>query len=242
MKIRLLSDLHFEFHKDAGKSFVESLDPTGCDVLVVAGDLCDQKTGIIQSISLLCKRFKRVVYVNGNHELYGSDRGKLHTALRTAQDRNPNLTCLQNDVAIIDGKRFLGTTLWFPKTRLAALQAATWSDFLSIRGFSKWVYEENAKAVQFLRRELREGDIVVTHYLPTFRSVHPRFAAVSSNCFYVCDLEELIVEAKPTLWMHGHTHLSMDVQIGPTRILNNPFGYVGHDMNPKFDENLTIEV
>ena len=34
MRIQLLSDLHFEFHRDNGRSFVESLDPDGVDVLV----------------------------------------------------------------------------------------------------------------------------------------------------------------------------------------------------------------
>jgi predicted phosphodiesterase len=39
MHIQLLSDLHFEFHADHGQSFVESLDPRGVDVLVLAGDI-----------------------------------------------------------------------------------------------------------------------------------------------------------------------------------------------------------
>ena len=42
------------------------------------------------------------------------------------------------------------------------------SDFSVIRDFQSWVYEENARAVTFFRRELREGDVVVTHHLPSF--------------------------------------------------------------------------
>ena len=39
MRLQLLSDLHFEFHRDGGRSFVDSLDPGGIDVLVLAGDI-----------------------------------------------------------------------------------------------------------------------------------------------------------------------------------------------------------
>lgn len=241
MQIRLISDLHFETQEDGGRSFVDGLDPAGCDVLVVAGDLTKQTAGIIPAISMLCQRFPRVVYVCGNHEYYGADRGKVNTALRIAQQRNPNLRHLNNDILVIDGQRILGSTLWFPQTKLARLQAAVWSDFRAIRGFSKWVYEENQKAVTFFRRELREGDIVVTHHLPTFLSVHPKYAASVENCFYVTDLEELITERKPALWMHGHTHESMDMRIGSTRVVCNPFGYVG-DLNPRYTDGLTLEV
>lgn len=241
-KIRLLSDLHFEFHKDAGESFVESLDASGCDVLVVAGDLCDEKTGIAKSISKLCKKFKRVLYVTGNHELYGSNRNSLVASLRESVRSNPNLTWLQNERAVIDGKRFLGTTLWFPPTGPAKSQSDYWSDFLHIEDFSSWVYKENAKALEFLRRELAEGDIVITHYLPTYLSVHPKYADASTNCFFVCPLDELIAERKPAVWLHGHAHESVDARLGQTRIACNPFGYAGFQLNLKFDENFTIEV
>ncbi len=38
MKVLVLSDLHLEFHKDDGLSFIESLN-TDVDVLVLAGDI-----------------------------------------------------------------------------------------------------------------------------------------------------------------------------------------------------------
>ncbi len=87
-----------------------------------------------------------------------------------------------------------------------------------------------------------EGDIVITHYLPSFRSVHPKFAAEPTNCFFVCDVEDLIVERQPALWLHGHTHESADYQIGKTRVVCNPFGYVGYGLNSAFKDELTIEL
>ena len=37
MKIQVMSDLHLEMHADGGAEFIRELDPTGVDVLVLAG-------------------------------------------------------------------------------------------------------------------------------------------------------------------------------------------------------------
>jgi hypothetical protein len=37
MRLELLSDLHFEFHRDGGRAFVDSLDPTGEGQVSAAG-------------------------------------------------------------------------------------------------------------------------------------------------------------------------------------------------------------
>lgn len=244
MRLRLLSDLHFETHADCGKSFVDSLDPTGIDVLILAGDICTQ-SGLHNALTLLCQKFKqsKVLMVCGNHEYWGSDRGVVNTTLRRAQDRNPNLHVFDHDVVTLGGKRFLGATLWFPRSSLTQSMHSTWADFLKIRGLSKWVYEANREDSLYLRKEMQDGDCVITHHLPSWRSVHPKYAREATNCFFVSDMEELIVERKPAMWAFGHTHESFQYLIGPTQVVCNPFGYAIPGMlNPKFHEDLTIEV
>ena len=39
MKLQIMSDLHFEMHADGGAELIRELDPTGVDVLVLAGDI-----------------------------------------------------------------------------------------------------------------------------------------------------------------------------------------------------------
>lgn len=243
MRFQLLSDIHFEHMADQGRSFIAGLDPSICDVLLLAGDISDVGSGLLNALALLCQKYAHVVYVPGNHDYGCTTRGNVNATIQKAKRRNTNLHVLQRDIVHLGGKRILGATLWFPPTEMARLQAEVWSDFKMIPGFSKWVYEENAKDVTFFRRELREGDIVVTHYLPSWRSVHPKWAVESTNCFFVCDIEELIVDRKPALWVHGHTHESADYAIGPTRVVCNPFGYVDVNMlNGRFREDLIIEV
>lgn len=49
------------------------------------------------------------------------------------------------------------------------------TDFAVIPEFERWVYAENARALEFLDRDLRRGDVVVTHHLPAESSVADPF-------------------------------------------------------------------
>lgn len=41
MKLAILSDLHLEMRRKTARKFVDDLDPTGVDVAVLAGDICE---------------------------------------------------------------------------------------------------------------------------------------------------------------------------------------------------------
>jgi predicted phosphodiesterase len=243
MRLQLLSDLHFEFHADGGREFVAALDPTGVDVLVLAGDIATL-SGLGQALHAFCERYAdaRVVYVHGNHEFYGTDRGAVLDASARASQANPNLAWLDGSGVEVQGHQILGAPLWFREDAAAKPYRRMMNDFSQIREFESWVYAENARAQGFLERELQAGDIVVTHHLPSARSIAPEFEGGPLNAFFLCDLEPLIVERKPALWLHGHTHASTDYQVGATRVVCNPFGYAGHELNPAFVDKLVIEV
>ena len=54
-------------------------------------------------------------------------------------------------------------------------------------------------------------------------------------------MEEIIEQYQPALWVHGHIHHSWDYQIGRTRIIANPRGYVDGP-NPAFDGAKVVEL
>lgn len=242
LRVRLYSDVHTEFHADGGGAFIDSMDPEDVDVLVLAGDLSNEM-GIQSTLEAFGKRFAGIpiCYVTGNHEFYGGDRGTTWNKVAEAAAGTPNLHWLNNEVFEFRGRRFLGTTLWFYKSAMNG-PVHLMNDFVMIGDFEKWVFEENRKAIQFLDKEVREGDIVITHYLPSEACVAPRYKGSSLNQFFVCDVTKLIETRKPALWFFGHTHDSIDVRIGPTRLVCNPFGYARYQENQKFDEKLIIEV
>lgn len=248
MKLRVVSDLHFEFHADHGETLSTEVTSGEFDVLIVAGDLASYQL-LSHAICLLAEKTdKPIVYVAGNHEFYGADRRRGMDAIRGMGRLFPHFHALDGEVFEHDGVRFLGAPLWFAKST-----APTWAmnDFTQIDGFASWVYEENARHRAFFRENLRAGDVAVTHYLPAKESVHPEYRGSPLNPFFLCDMEPVIRRTKPNLWVHGHTHKSRMYYVPKpekshldrrsTRVLCNPFGYVRVEENPDFDPCLTVE-
>lgn len=248
MKIQVLSDLHLEFSwPGAGRYFVNSLDPEGVDVLILAGDICTFRQ-MTESIGMICRRYEdaRVIWVHGNHEYYGSGRSEIVHLTEQCLNENTNLTWLDNDFVEIDGQRFLGTPLWFRNEDDNDLYERGMNDFHVIRDFRLWVYQQNEEALKFLNENMCEGDIVITHHMPLEESIAPMFKGSSLNRFFLCDMQEEIIARTPKLWIHGHTHCSFDYKVecneGQCQIVANPRGYYPHDVNPEFRKDMVLEV
>ncbi len=245
MKIQIASDLHCEHQKDYGNALLESLDPTGVDVLVLAGDICSLRDyhRTKQVFNILTHKYKDVVYVHGNHEYYGS---KVSEALlnSVAIEKNfNNLHILHPGRNItIDKQRFIGGTLWFKDQPDNFVYESWLSDFSTIQGFKPWVYQQSSEMIAYLESELEETDVVVTHHMPSDLCTHPKFKGSAINRFFVNSVERLILDKKPKLWVHGHTHEAVDVVLGSTRIVANPHGYPNENVSVPFNQKFVVEV
>jgi len=233
MKIHLLSDLHFEHWKLVGDVYapIEYI-PAYSDVLVLAGDIIQGAALNKEEITTILKRLRDkaeyVLYVPGNHEYYEGDRKKDWTQFTSQIEEiclELKISFMRRDSVLIRGIRFHGCTLWYGETRSTQEYFSRWSDKQWIGFTLKQAAEENKKDREFLEANVRMGDVVITHMLPSFKSVHPMYAGSKINCYYVTDLEEEIKKLAPQLWMHGHTHIPCDYKIGLTRVVASPFGY-----------------
>lgn len=242
MKILVLSDIHLEFYRDAESVVINSFPREGFDVVVLAGDIV---SGLRSATVLeqLCDYFAPhpIVFVRGNHELYHSNRQVSASVLRGIERRKSNFTWLENGEVTIQGRRFVGTTLWFRRDYSTETRDGFLCDFRLIEDFRDWVYKTNAEAIRFLESTVDAETIVVTHHLPTEQSVHSKYKGDPFNCFFLCDMEPLILDKKPPLWIHGHTHESVDCMVGDTRVVCNPMGYP-HEDNRIFSVNKIVEV
>ena len=256
MKIRVLSDLHLEF---------SNWSPPPCDedVVILAGDIAEGRSGIAWARKYF--HDKPVLYIPGNHEYYGRDIDELRESLR-ASGRTHDVHVLDGDEVMIDGVRFLGTTLWTdfelygrdPKSVEAAMGCCQerMADFQIIRRWGSSLRPTDTREIhqaqrEWLRRALMGctplgedfsgATVVVTHHAPSPRSIAPRFAGDPLNPAFASDVTDLM---KPgvQLWVHGHMHNSSDYIERGTRVICNPRGYVPHGLNPDFDPALIIEV
>lgn len=245
MKLRVMSDLHLEWHRkygnrDDGLKFMMDLGEGLDEVLVLAGDISSSSM-ILPVLQFLCQSFWHVVYVCGNHEYYASTWGTVEKKLRHFARKYDNFHWLNNSSCEIDGKWFHGGTLWYPESIEAGYRKYSFSDFAYIKNIEPTVYRRRAAAVRHFRSHIKPGDVVVTHHAPSYQSVAERFQGDEFNCFFANNLDSLIVDTRPALWIHGHMHDSLNYKIEETTILVNPYGYVDHEVNPNFNKNLVVE-
>ncbi|WP_337182180.1 metallophosphoesterase [Shinella sp.] len=255
MKLWIISDLHCEF----GQPFVHS-PPPDADILVCAGDILTR--GIAPSIEWLAANIPSsmpVVVVAGNHEFYRAAVLESIRDARLLRDRYPNIHFLENEMVDIGGVRFLGATLWTdfrlnggdPEWAMAAAQSGM-NDYRQIK-FSKLPYRKFApihayrkhhESRAFFKSALENATtrktVVVSHHAPSPSSVPPEFQGDPLSACYASDLEELILEGRPALWVHGHVHHRADYRIGDCRVVTNPRGYPGEATG--FDPQLVVEI
>lgn len=246
MKLQLLSDLHLEFFPGATnlhpEEFVQCIVPflSAADVLVLAGDICPARH-VPYLATLVSKHYKHTVYVPGNHEYYGCTPDEANADISKAN--SDTFHVLNGGIYSIGGMRFVGTSLWFSDNRPEYKHAL--SDFKMIHSFEPWVYEENKRACKLLYEHVvapADDIVVVTHHVPTTFSEPEQYKNSPLNRYFVHDLLDIIMDSQPKLWVHGHTHFSFDYNIGATRVVCNPFGYYGFEVNNGFVKNLIVEV
>ena len=102
------------------------------------------------------------------------------------------------------------------------------------------VYDRHEATVNFFEQNMQKDDIVVTHHMPTYKSISPEYKTSKINCYFACDLDKMIEDKKPKAWLHAHTHSSCDYYMFNARIVCNPLGY--YDENPGFSDAFTIAI
>jgi predicted phosphodiesterase len=236
MRIQLFSDLHLE----RDPTFEPIIHP-GTDVVVLAGDigsyqarsrLHDEDFGLVRFAPAHTGSPAKVLYVPGNHEFDSLEYDEAYARLRDACARL-GIAWLDGEVLLIDGVRFIGSTLWADFDAIAAqetditkqLQARNKAFRAANYYLSKNTTLRNGEPVlaegqremslacqDWLRGALAtpfDGPTVcVTHYAPSLRSADPRYGVSPGTAGFCNTMDALIPYAD--VWMHGHLHCTND--------------------------------
>ncbi len=252
MKVQLASDIHTEFHgRDQGRKLLSRIannTSDQVDAILIPGDLSTPK-GLRYAFSILCDKYKNVIFTQGNHEYYGSNKKSTEDLLQECSDKYSNLHWLDRSSVEIEGQRFVGTTLWFPPNVTALALRNYLNDFRVIQSdrtqfdrLPHWILEEFDKNKEFLLNEVKEGDVVLTHHIPCPEGIHPNWVGQESNCYFMGDVSDVIAKVKAKVWVHGHTHNAMQYSIGSTDFYCNPCGYPHESEYKNFNESLIINI
>lgn len=266
--IKPISDIHVELvWQNALKEHLDYVLPyshENKDInLILAGDIFSfEKPWSYEAVINHVKdQFKNVIYITGNHEYYDGAYPSSELNFVNYIQTVPNFYYLKGTAVELDGVVFIGVPLWtdFNKDDSAAKFAAYsfMADYTYIRKDNgKYItpndilaihYDELKKLTDLLEIHKDKKKIVVTHHGCSMKSIHPKYKnAGLPNYAFTSDLEPLIYKYQPELWVHGHTHESLDYKIGTTNVIVNPAGYrhryVNKYENWNFDPNLKITI
>ena len=252
MKIRILSDIHNDqYHHKYKKDFeLPVLEDEKDTILVIAGDLCElaKLDRNIPFIESLCKRFKFVFWVTGNHEYYD---GTLDQIIPTDEYLN-----LYSHELILPSEKLaiIGETLWtdFDKRNpLLMIQAQLdFPDYDCIfDNKGRRILPEKILSLHDVQRRILSAKcnyfkqldykvIIVTHHSPSFQSVDIKYKGNKYNGLYCSELEYLACKAD--YWIHGHHHDCCRYKINECEVICNPVGYFFEGSS--YDPLLTINV
>jgi predicted MPP superfamily phosphohydrolase len=229
MKAQLISDLHTEFYYGDSMDALRRIPfVSDLDFLFLPGDTVvpahQSAKECRQIFDFLGSKARYVLFTMGNHEYYGSKKGTdVEDFVRSVLP--DNYVWLENSEATIEGKHFYGGAMWFPNDPLNQVYENQLNDFRLIKDIHDWVYEKNTEFRVNGNRLIRPDTVVLSHHLPSSLSTHKTYQDSPINRFFVSDETPLILEKKPRLWVHGHTHLSCDYVLGETRVVCSPHGY-----------------
>lgn len=251
MKIQVVSDLHIEW---GTSDRVFSLSDVAADILVFAGDIHGNPKKLYSYLKPFAEKTTCIV-VLGNHEFYGTSLTKgLSDYKKHVHKTEENIHLLEGESFVLGDVVIHGGTLWTDFEPLLCrphdLEDRI-ADFSLIKDGSspitiahlKTKFVETVKAfTRSFNLHPEKKHVFVTHHAPSHKSISKEFVGSIINPAFTSDLEWFIHKCNPALWIHGHTHSSLDYPVGDTRIICNPFGYFENEENTFFRKDLIVEI
>lgn len=212
--------------------------------LILAGDIVPvseflQHRGFFVDV---LTRFKRVYWLFGNHEYYGSN---LEDAVQIVPEQDGLIfgdTFLAEDI--------IGVTLWTDFNRgcplAQAMFAPPYSDSTMVFTQGRKVKTNEIAAIHDQHRTLlgsSPSSVVVTHHCPHPSLIAERWRNHRMWSLFACnDMESVLEYYRDTgckLWIAGHSHTAYRVTIyDKISFVCNPLGYPNEDSG--FDPYLVI--
>lgn len=269
MAIQILSDLHLE----APKAYdVFDIEPKAPHLALLGdiGNVAVHKDDFFGFLTQQLRKFRTVILVPGNHEVYDSTWPETLGLLRGFEkDSKARKDTSLGEFILLDrgvlrlpdtNTVVLGCSLFSyipPENEMAVSMGL--NDFFQTGKWDVAAHNEMHKRdLSWLNAQVAEledsdaGDILVfSHWSPTLdaRASDPRHAGSHITSAFATDLskEKCFKSGRVKLWAFGHTHYNCDFMVdredgaGPLRLVANQRGYY-FAQGAGFDVGKTVEV
>ncbi len=235
MRVFAVSDIHIDY--DENLEWFKSLSRSDFteDILILAGDVSDRIPLFSKGLAILKRRFARVLYTPGNHDLWvrgikeKDSLDKFHMIRKAAIEQGVQLEPYQSDaLAIVPLMAWYDFSFGNPGRDLRN----TWMDFKTCR------WPENLDESGITRHFLSLNEpflaiaspftITFSHFLPRI-DVMPRYIPSYRRQLYpvlgTSLLDRQIEKLDSRIHIYGHSHVNNRTQKNNRLYLNNAFGY-----------------
>jgi predicted phosphodiesterase len=236
MRVFAVSDIHVDYSANAKWVANLSVAEYQDDVLILAGDVSDIRRLLDWCLSTLAKRFKKVLFVPGNHELWvmREDRDKnslqkFDEVCAVVESTGTSMqTFHEQGVSIIPLLGWYDYSFGEPSKELKSM----WMDYCSVRWPNELTDQDIAAHFTALNDEPSSmaGNKVITysHFLPRI-DLMPEFIPSAQRILYPVlgsvQLERQLRKFNPDIHVYGHSHVNRQVEIDGVSYINNAFGY-----------------
>jgi hypothetical protein len=246
MRVQYISDIHLEMYKDLPDSVFDNFIIPDAPYLALCGDIgIPDLKNYEKFISWCSSRWDKVFVLAGNHEYYNfncpkkTDMEAKKTLIQRACEGHKNVHFLDCSSILLENERVrvIGCTLWSEidqKTIDDPLKSTNDYRQILLQGtkpaFAFQLRELHYKEKSWLQQEIHKADmtgeqcLILTHYLPSYDLIAPKYRKTFDNSFFASHCDDLI---RPPVkgWICGHSHTGMNLQIHGIPCVLNPYGY-----------------
>ncbi|GIW22933.1 MAG: metallophosphatase [Candidatus Sericytochromatia bacterium] len=251
MKVQFVSDLHLEYEENRNYFKENPIKEFG-EVLILAGDIVNEidrekANDFFEDIE---KKFDLIISAFGNHEFYLNNLDFSLPSYKKELSKNHLL--LNNETICYKNCRFIISTLWSKieeKHRYEISNRLNDYKYIKYKNekFSTYHSDEVFEIcknfiISELEKYFKGKTIVITHHLPSYECVNPKWRNSNLASGFVNKLDDLILKYEPDFWIFGHQHEYSECKIGNTILLSNPLGYFKKENFKLFSSNKYFEV
>lgn len=236
MRIFAISDIHVDYEVNARWLADLSRSEYREDVLILAGDVSDSLERVGWALSILTARFRRVMYVPGNHDLWvmrdpghGTSLDKFERLQAVVAQSGASMQPeILGRVMIVPLQGWYDYSFGSPGSELLE----SWMDFHACRWPAHFQMQDVAAHFQALNSApppLHEGLLIsFSHFLPRIDLMPPYIPRARRILYPVLGsarLEEQLRALKSRIHVYGHSHVNRQIAIDDVVYINNAFGY-----------------
>ncbi len=235
MRVFTVSDVHVDYPENLNWLLTLSASEFQDDVLILAGDLTDNLPRLRVCFESVAARFRQVLYVPGNHELWVhrapelTSIDKFHLVLEAANDCGVSTELWhEGELAIMPLFSWYDFSFGEPEPKLRR----AWGDFRACRWPDQMRPADITQHFLSMNTAIAPADaatlITFSHFLPRIDVMPEQIPQKYRYLYPVLGshaLGDQVTQLSPALHIYGHSHVTRQVTLDGVRYINNAYGY-----------------